>query len=611
MNLLPKRGFTKIVFFLLFLSACLIATDARAFEINEDGRSLILEARQTYRSDMQNRPIIIDPLIKRYADHIVKKLVPKGKRLPEGVNLSVTVLESPQPELYSYVDGHLIMTTGVLYAMENEAQPAGVLSHEVASIAEAYYIGIYQEIKAAERNERRKAAAGALFGALLDVAVDYAVDMQTIELEDEWWSGDATYKKTMKKIAALHAAQSAYYGIKDVIASIPEKDDNGQWLDPRLRFEPVADAQGMEYTALAGYDCREVAKGWRNLYRVKNSILKDQENALGPWAAQIRQTQSLMQMNMNRMRQSLGASALVQTRGDVPPTRAEFVAKMTHLKEVREAAKNNRPSQGRKRYLVFLEESLVPRAQKDMQDENYQKAYISYKTLWDKGLHVAPEAYGMAKCKLGDFAFGASEAEKKEAEKAYREAARLDHRYAMPYKGLAELYSDWERYEDAAEAYRAYLKLKPKAQTANALNEKSKCWKGRQTDEKIAIVGLFVLSSLAITTSSMAESCELKYKLIPGQKWICIFSSKNESSFMGKKNNNQSKHIYEYSVSKGPKKGWVSIKARIKPRKGGPAAGQMDLTKLLLPLMCTPAAKSEIFNIQEISCPIWATKSIK
>ena len=75
-----------------------------------------------------------------------------------------------------------------------------------------------------------------------------------------------------------------------------------------MRFEPVADAQGMEYTALAGYDCREVAKGWQNLYRVKSRILKDQEGALGPWAAQIRQTQSLMQMNMNRMRQSLGAS---------------------------------------------------------------------------------------------------------------------------------------------------------------------------------------------------------------------------------------------------------------------------------------------------------------
>jgi tetratricopeptide (TPR) repeat protein len=358
--------------------------------------------------------------------------------------------------------------------MDNEAQIAGVLSHEVANIIDGYYINIYQEIKAAERNERRKAAVGALFGALMDVAVDYAVDMESIELEDEWLSGGATYSKTMKKLAGLHAAQSTYYSIKDVIASIPEKDDKGQWIDPRLRFEPIADVQGMEYTALAGYDCRETAKGWQNLYQVKSSILKEQGDALGPWADQLRQTQRLMQMNMNRMQQSLGASGLVQTRSDIPPTRAEFVSKMTNLKEVQEAEKKKKPTKGQKGYQTFLEQSLIPRAEKEMEDENYEKAYGSYKALWEKGIRTAPIAYGMAKCKLGDFAFGASEAEKKEAEKAYKEAAHLDPNYALPYKGLGELYDDWERYGDAVKAYKTYLTISPKADDRTHIERKIK-----------------------------------------------------------------------------------------------------------------------------------------
>jgi predicted Zn-dependent protease len=423
---------------------------------------------------MENRPVITDKDITSYATNIVKRLVPKGKKPPPGVALSATVLESPQPELYSYIDGHIVITMGVLFAMGNEAQIAGVLSHEVANVVEGYYISMYQEIKAAERNERRKAAVGALFGALMDVAVDYAVEVETIDLEDEWWSGGATYSKTMKKIAALRAAQSAYYSIKDVAASIPEKDDNGQWIDPRLRFEPIADAQGMEYTALAGYDCRETAKGWNNIYRVKSSIIKEQEDALGPWADQLRQTQSLMQMNMNRMRQSLGASGLVQTRSDVPPTRAEFVSKMTNLKEVHEAEKKKKPTKGQKSYQVFLEKSLIPRAEKEMENENYEKAYVSYKALWEKGIHTAPIAYGIAKCKLGDFAFGASEAEKKEAEKAYKEASRLDPKYAMPFKGLAELYDDWERYDDAVKAYKTYLNINPKADDRKRIERKIK-----------------------------------------------------------------------------------------------------------------------------------------
>ena len=98
--------------------------------------------------------------------------------------------------------------------------------------------------------------------------------------------------------------------------------------------------------------------------------------------------------------------------------------------------------------------------------------------------------------------------------------------------------------------------------------------------KKILVFSLMVVSILAIATVSMAASYRLKYKFAPGQKWICTFSSKNESSFMGKKNVNQSKHIYEYSVSKGPKKGWVKLTARIKPQKGASGAGQMDLSKL-------------------------------
>jgi len=55
----------------------------------------------------------------------------------------------------------------------------------------------------------------------------------------------------MHRMAAVHAAQSAYYSIKDVIANIPAEDQSGNPIDPRLRFEPVADAQGMIYVASA------------------------------------------------------------------------------------------------------------------------------------------------------------------------------------------------------------------------------------------------------------------------------------------------------------------------------------------------------------------------
>ena len=90
---------------------------------------------------------------------------------------------------------------------------------------------------------------------------------------------------------------------------------------------------------------------------------------------------------------------------------------------------------------------------------------------------------------------------------------------------------------------------------------------------------LIVLALFAATNPALAAGCKLEYKLAPGQKWACDFVSKNESNVMGQKNINQSRMVYEYTVSKGPKQGWVTMTARIKP-KGSGDQGQMDLSKL-------------------------------
>jgi len=418
----------------LSVSIFLAATTAMAFTINQDGKDLVRQASQAYAGDMRNRPTVTQPGVRDYVQEITRRLVPRGKNPPPGVILNVTVIESPKPELYAYVDGNLIVTTGTLFAMDNEAQVAGVLSHEVANLVEGYYIQIYQEIKAAERRQRRKAAASALLGALLDVAVDYAVEVETIR-------------------------------------------QKGNWVDPRHRFEPVADAQGLEYTALAGYDTAEAARGWENINRINNRIAHEQEQALGPWAPQLREMQSLMEINMRRLRQSLGASGLVQTLSDAPPSRAKFVARLTNLKEVKEAERVHGPKKGKAEYRAFLKRVILPRAQKALEEENYEQAHAGYRALYDKGVRSAPIAYGIAKSKLGDFAFGASEAEKREAERRYREAARLDPKYALPYKGLGELYEDWERYEEAAQAYEKYVKLAPRAKDGKRIERKIKVLK--------------------------------------------------------------------------------------------------------------------------------------
>ena len=473
-----KKGFiiwSRLI--IVYLLSSVVVSTLLAVEVNDDGRELILQAQQAYSSDMKERPAVTDKKLIGYVDSITQRLLPKQKPVPKGVRLSVTIIDAMNPEIYSYVDGHIVLSMGLVYAMENEAQLAGVLSHEVANLVEGYYIGMYQQIKAAERSERNKATMGALFRGLMDVAVDYEYERESIRQNEAFYSGKETYATTMQNMAAASAARSAFHEIKDVVENTPAKDKSGQWVDPRLRFEPIADAQGMEYMALAGYDVAEVSKGWEHIYTIKSSFLKQQNAQMGGFATQLRQTQSMMQVQMDRVNQSLGKSGLVQTISDIPPTRAKFVSTLVNLKEVKEAQKKHKSSKHTKEYMHFLQSSLLPRAKKLMESEEYEKAHSSYKALWDKGVHTAPVAYGLAKCKLGDFAFGASESEKESAEEAYNNAIKLDPKFASSYKGLGDLYSDWERYGDALKSYKKYLKYAPHAKDKKRIERKIKVMK--------------------------------------------------------------------------------------------------------------------------------------
>jgi predicted Zn-dependent protease len=452
-----------ITFGILVLFILVLPILAYAVEVDKEGQSLINQARQAYSGDMTGRPVVTDKAVRGYVEKVALSLVPTGKRPPNGVNINLTVLESEMPELYSYVDGHIVITTGAVFAVDNESQLAALLSHEVSHLVEGHYITLYQQIKARERREKSKAVAGAIFGVLLDSAVDYAVEVESAKQADRILEGDATYKEMAKSMAKISAVEGTYYGMKDVIDNIPEKDGSGEWIDPRQRFEVVADAQGMVYLAGAGYDVGEAEKGWRNVQKIRSAHARQREQAMGQFGSQVREMESMMRLMMPRLRQSMGQTGLIQTISEAPVARADLVGSFTGLKEVKAAAKGKKPRKGTKSYLSFLKKTILPKAERALADEEYDAAKPYFRTLYDKGVRTSRVLYGLGKSSLGDFAFGASPKEKKEAEKLYLEAAKRDSKFAAPYRALGELYEDWERYGDAVKAYTRYLKRAPKA----------------------------------------------------------------------------------------------------------------------------------------------------
>lgn len=431
----------------------------------DDHADLIQQAKQAYASDTGSQPIVSDPLVTGYVDKLANRLIPEGKPLPAGARMQVTVVESSDPTLYSFADGHIVVSTGALFSVANEAQLAGVLAHEVAHVVEGHNLTLYKEVKAAERRQRRKGTAGALFGGLLDVAVGYAVNMEAIELHERVMQGELTYVQTLERLAALGTAEDAYYTMRDVVGSIPEKDDAGQWIDPRQQFEVVAAAQAMEYVALAGYDIEQAVTGWERLREQHSRLAREETAAWGAWAEQVRASRR-MAADMERMHltRTLGTSGLVRTPRVSPVAQAELCREFTRLEEVRVAQADRVGEKGVSDYRDFLRRALLPRADRAFAEENYAKAREDYRNLYDKGIRTAASCHGLARSELGgDFAFGASNAKKEQAERLYKEAAQLDASYAPAHRSLAELYEDWDRYVDAVASYREYLRLAPDA----------------------------------------------------------------------------------------------------------------------------------------------------
>jgi predicted Zn-dependent protease len=434
-----------------------------ALEVTDDGRQLIQQAARTFQEDVRGRATVQDKNTQNYLAGILKRLLTKGPVPPNGVSPQTVIVDSTAPELYAYVDGHIIITNGTIYALDNEAQLAALLGHELANVIEGYNIEMYQQIKAKERAAARRSMMGGILGELAVIAADYAYEVDSAEQVDRLSEGEANYKQVAKRMAKAGAARDVVYTAADVLRNIPAKNDKGQRVDPRLQFEMAADVQAMQYLAKAGYDTEEAASAWRHFLEAKNRLLRQQEKDMGMLAEQLRLTQQMMRQSLQQAREAMGETSLIRTLGDASPGRDDFVASLTGMKEVRDAQAGHKGTKGDKEFRTFIQQSLLTQAQTALDEERYQEAANQFEVLYNKGVKEAPVLYGLAKSRIGDFAFAATAAQKREAERLYQEAATLDKRYALPYRGLGELYEDWERFEDALDAYQTYLKLAPKA----------------------------------------------------------------------------------------------------------------------------------------------------
>jgi len=78
--------------------------------------------------------VINDPVLTAYVTRVGKKLVASQEATESGFPFSFEVVADPSINAFALPGGHMFINTGLLRAVDNEAQLAGVMGHEMSHV---------------------------------------------------------------------------------------------------------------------------------------------------------------------------------------------------------------------------------------------------------------------------------------------------------------------------------------------------------------------------------------------------------------------------------------------------------------------------------------------
>ncbi len=157
--------------------------------------------------------------VQQYVQRLAAALVPANQRaLPDGdqnkVPFHVYVVEQKAPNAFAIANGTVIVHSGIFPAVENEAQLAFVVGHELAHATQEH-------------------------------------TLRQLEFHKK--------KRFALQLAAVAASAYGAYNVRDVLNLISAAIANGY----SRSLENQADRLGMEYMIAAGYDPREAPRAWK------------------------------------------------------------------------------------------------------------------------------------------------------------------------------------------------------------------------------------------------------------------------------------------------------------------------------------------------------------
>lgn len=198
-------------------------------------RNLLHEAAQDYLLQLQLQDVFfIDPELEDYLYQLVYEIHPKAFPNQQKIHLNIKMIKSIIPEVFSFANGTIIISTGMLSLLQSEDELAAVIAREIAHLSLDHNIEAYTA-------QKTKNTIASIIGA----SVNIASTVNAMDKGDSFW--EANYL-------------GSFYGAGSELLSYG-----------------LLSALGVGYNRLRTYEADEIAQEWmiknqRNPYALPQVI---------------------------------------------------------------------------------------------------------------------------------------------------------------------------------------------------------------------------------------------------------------------------------------------------------------------------------------------------
>lgn len=388
----------------------------RPFQLEADERRIWADAEKEEAKLEKSGKVYDDPLLEEYLGRIGDRLLPEEVKQVGGPGFRFTVFRDPSLNAFAMPNGHVYVHTGLLARVENEAQLATVLGHELTHVTS-------RDALRFQRDATNKMIALNVLAIAASIGVAVAAGKQA---EHGNVVGAAVLSQTANAILGLGLQLAA-------VAAI-----NGYGRD----IERHADEEGLARMVKAGYDPKQAPRVYQ--------LLKKDGGDPG-------RLENFFFGNHPRLDER------IETTGELLAGR--YAAEAQGPDRIADTPEFNL----RIRTVVRENAALDIRAGRF----NLAKAQL------DRVLDITPRD-PVAHLYYGDFfriqaqrarALPDKNTLVRRAIDEYTEAARLDPTYPDPFRQLGFLHYQEEERDRSREAFQTYLRLKPDAPDARRIKE--------------------------------------------------------------------------------------------------------------------------------------------